>query len=198
MVEPGRRTSTTTSRRSTSSRPARASRSSCSRTCSKTADALYLATDEDREGEAISWHLLEILKPKVPVHRLVFHEITKDAIHEALAVAARRRRRPGAGAGNAADSRPAVRLRSVAAVVAEGAAEALGRPRAERRRAVDRRARAASGWRSCRPPGGTCSASSPRRTASSFEAALVSVDGRRIPAGQGFRSGDRQAQERRD
>jgi DNA topoisomerase-1 len=50
----------------------------------KDADALYLATDEDREGEAISWHLLEILKPKVPVHRLVFHEITKDAIHAAL------------------------------------------------------------------------------------------------------------------
>lgn len=50
----------------------------------KKADALYLATDEDREGEAISWHLLEILKPKVPVHRLVFHEITKDAIHAAL------------------------------------------------------------------------------------------------------------------
>ncbi len=51
----------------------------------KEADALYLATDEDREGEAISWHLLEILKPKVPVHRLVFHEITKDAIQAALA-----------------------------------------------------------------------------------------------------------------
>jgi DNA topoisomerase-1 len=50
----------------------------------KSANALYLATDEDREGEAISWHLLEILKPKVPVHRLVFHEITKDAIEEAL------------------------------------------------------------------------------------------------------------------
>src|SRR5919205_3119830 len=50
----------------------------------KSADALYLATDEDREGEAISWHLLEILKPKVPVHRLVFHEITKQAIEEAL------------------------------------------------------------------------------------------------------------------
>lgn len=51
----------------------------------KKADTLYLATDEDREGEAISWHLLEILKPKVPVHRLVFNEITKDAIQAALA-----------------------------------------------------------------------------------------------------------------
>ncbi len=51
----------------------------------KDADELYLATDEDREGEAISWHLQELLKPKVPVHRLVFHEITKEAIQEALA-----------------------------------------------------------------------------------------------------------------
>ena len=50
----------------------------------KKSDALYLATDEDREGEAISWHLLEVLKPKVPVYRLVFHEITKDAIQKAL------------------------------------------------------------------------------------------------------------------
>ncbi|MEM6978380.1 MAG: type I DNA topoisomerase [Planctomycetota bacterium] len=51
----------------------------------KDADSLYLATDEDREGEAISWHLHQLLKPKVPVHRLVFHEITKDAIEHALA-----------------------------------------------------------------------------------------------------------------
>jgi DNA topoisomerase-1 len=50
----------------------------------KDAKELYLATDEDREGEAISWHLLELLKPKVPVRRLVFHEITKEAIQEAL------------------------------------------------------------------------------------------------------------------
>jgi DNA topoisomerase-1 len=51
----------------------------------KASDVLYLATDEDREGESISWHLLEVLQPKVPVHRMVFHEITREAIGEALA-----------------------------------------------------------------------------------------------------------------
>ena len=50
----------------------------------KDADELLLATDEDREGEAIAWHLVDVLKPKVPVRRMVFHEITRDAILRAL------------------------------------------------------------------------------------------------------------------
>jgi DNA topoisomerase I len=50
----------------------------------KNVDSLYLATDEDREGESISWHLVQLLKPKIPVKRMVFHEITKAAIEHAL------------------------------------------------------------------------------------------------------------------
>ncbi len=54
------------------------------RSALKQADELYIATDEDREGESIGWHLVEVLKPDVPVKRMVFHEITEDAIRGAL------------------------------------------------------------------------------------------------------------------
>jgi len=62
----------------------------------KKADALYLATDPDREGEAISWHLCELLKEKkalkkIPIYRVAFHEITKPAILNAIAGTARTR-----------------------------------------------------------------------------------------------------------
>src|ERR1700738_5274763 len=50
----------------------------------KGASELYLATDEDREGESIAWHLLEVLSPRVPVKRMVFHEITRAAIEQAV------------------------------------------------------------------------------------------------------------------
>ena len=54
------------------------------RSALKGADEVYIATDEDREGESIGWHLVEVLSPKVPVRRMVFHEITEQAIREAL------------------------------------------------------------------------------------------------------------------
>lgn len=50
----------------------------------KGVDELILATDEDREGESISWHLLQLLQPKIPTKRMVFHEITREAIRDAL------------------------------------------------------------------------------------------------------------------
>src|SRR5882672_4325254 len=55
------------------------------KTAVKEASELLLATDPDREGEAISWHLTEVLKPKVPVHRIVFHALTAEAVREAPA-----------------------------------------------------------------------------------------------------------------
>ena len=64
--------------------PDKRRRSPSSRRLLKDADELYLATDEDREGEAIAWHLLQVLEPSVPVRRMVFHEITRDAIREAV------------------------------------------------------------------------------------------------------------------
>ena len=86
-------TSTTTSSRSTSSIRRRRRSSPSLQAKLKDADELLLATDEDREGEAIAWHLVQVLKPTVPVRRMVFHEITQDAIERALERDARDRRR---------------------------------------------------------------------------------------------------------
>ena len=96
------------------------------------ADELLLATDEDREGESISWHVVEILKPKVPVRRIVFHEITDEAIHAALA-SPRHRFPPGASPGESAHPRPALRLRVVTRSLEEGTERSVRRAGTERR-----------------------------------------------------------------
>ena len=75
--------STRTSSRSTSSAPIRRATVAELKGLLKDVDELYLATDGDREGEAIAWHLLETLKPRIPVKRMVFHEITESAIRAA-------------------------------------------------------------------------------------------------------------------
>jgi DNA topoisomerase-1 len=151
----------------------------------KSADALYLATDEDREGEAISWHLVEILKPKVPVHRLVFHEITKDAIQEAL----RSPRSVDDGLVRAQETRRILdRLygyevspllwRKVRPKLSAGRVQSVAvRMIVERER--ERMAFVSATWWDI--IGKFAKANSQELTAE-----LVSVDGRRIPAGKDF------------
>ena len=102
------------------------------------ADEVILATDEDREGESISWHLLEVLDPSVPVRRIAFHEITRTAIQEALASP----RDVDHGLVKAQEARRILdRLYgySLSPVsVEEGPDQAECRPRAERSPAADR------------------------------------------------------------
>src|SRR5215204_5492275 len=153
----------------------------------KEADALYLATDEDREGEAISWHLLEILKPKVPVHRLVFHEITKDAIQAALASP----RSVDDGLVRAQETRRILdRLygyevspllwRKVRPKLSAGRVQSVAvRLIVERER--ERMAFVSATWWDLL---GIFAKSDKQ----SLEATLISVDGRRIPAGKDFDS----------
>jgi DNA topoisomerase-1 len=153
----------------------------------KDAPALYLATDEDREGEAISWHLLEILKPKVPVHRLVFHEITKDAIQEALASP----RQVDEGLVRAQETRRIVdRLygyevspllwRKVRPKLSAGRVQSVA-VRLIVQRERERMAFVSATW-------WDLLAQFAKSTGQSLEATLVSVDGKRIPAGKDFDS----------
>jgi DNA topoisomerase I len=155
----------------------------------KKADALYLATDEDREGEAISWHLLELLKPKVPVHRLVFHEITADAIHKALESP----RDVDGGLVRAQETRRILdRLfgyevspllwRKVRPKLSAGRVQSVAvRLIVERER--DRMAFVSASW-------WDLLAKFAKSNGQQLQAALVSVDGRRIPAGKDFDPAD--------
>ena len=153
----------------------------------KDADRLYLATDEDREGEAISWHLCELLHPKVPVHRLVFHEITEEAIQAAVASP----RAIDNGLVRAQETRRILdRLygyevspllwRKVRSGLSAGRVQSVAvRFIVDRER--ERMAfRSATYW--------DLSATFQTADGQSFQATLTSVDGRKIPTGKDFDS----------
>jgi len=153
----------------------------------KDASELYLATDEDREGEAISWHLLEVLKPTVPVKRMVFHEITSDAIAEAIdnwrdldmkLVEAQEGRRVldrlvGYEVSN-------VTFRRIGRGTSAGRVQSVATRLIVDRERARMAFRAASYW----DLEGTFSAA-----ASEFPASLVSLDGRRLASGRDFDAG---------
>jgi len=155
------------------------------RSALKDAKELFLATDEDREGEAISWHLCEVLKPKVPVHRLVFHEITEEAIREAL----QNPRQIDDGLVKAQETRRILdRLYGyeVSPLLWRkiGRGLSAGRVQSVAVRLIVQRERersafvSASYWDLL----GTFATES----GAEFEAELVSVDGRRVPSGKDF------------
>lgn len=151
----------------------------------KEAKDVYLATDEDREGEAISWHLYEVLRPKVPVHRLVFHEITEEAIREAL----RNPRQIDEGLVKAQEARRILdRLygyevspllwRKIGPRLSAGRVQSVAVRLIVQRERERQTFVSAAYWdlvaEFATPEGGK------------FEAALVSVGGRRIPSGKDF------------
>ncbi|HKY61321.1 MAG TPA: type I DNA topoisomerase [Gemmatimonadota bacterium] len=159
----------------------------------KGAEALWLATDEDREGEAISWHLCELLKPDVPVRRLVFHEITREAIEQALETP----RGIDEGLVRAQEARRILdRLfgyevspllwRKIGPKLSAGRVQSVAvRLVVERER--ERRRFVAAAWhdllgRFSRRKGDA----SEDGFGEAFEAGLVSADGRRVPSGKDF------------
>ena len=111
------------------------------RSAVKDAPEVLLATDPDREGESISWHLREVLKPQVPIRRIVFHEITEEAIRRGDRRLARHRPEAGRRSGEPSDRGPAVRIHGLPGAVEEGPDRSQRRSRAERGRPPRRRAR---------------------------------------------------------
>jgi DNA topoisomerase-1 len=156
----------------------------------KEASELYLATDEDREGEAISWHLLEHLKPKVPVRRMVFHEITAAAIDHAVA----NPRGIDYGLVDAAETRRILdRLYGyeVSPVLWRRVNRGLsaGRVQSPAVRLIVERERERIAFVSA----GYWDIELTTATAPSFTAALVAVDGSRVATGKDFDSSGRLA-----
>lgn len=159
----------------------------------KQADELYLATDEDREGEAIAWHLVEALKPKVPVRRMVFHEITRPAIQAAIA-------NPRDINQDLVDAQEARRILDrlygydVSAVLWKKVQRGLsaGRVQSVATRIVVERERARMAFRSAEywdivatlavDPAASAAGDGPR----SFPATLIALDGDRVATGKDF------------
>ncbi len=147
---------------------------------------LYLATDEDREGEAISWHLNEILNPKVPVHRLVFHEITREAIEHAL----QNPREIDDGLVRAQETRRILdRLYGFEMsefLWKKSLGRSAGRVQSVAVRLIVERERERLAFRSATY--WDLIANLATEAGESFEATLVSVDGKKIPTGKDFDS----------
>ena len=163
----------------------------------KDADELLLATDEDREGEAIAWHLVQELKPKVPARRMVFHEITPEAIRAAVASPRDDGQRPRGGLPDPPRARPALRLRSLARAVEESHAAAVGRPGPVGRRQARGRQGEGAHRVPARPATGTSRPSSrrspPARTRPGSRAHLVAPRRAADRAGPRFRADRRTA-----
>jgi DNA topoisomerase-1 len=155
----------------------------------KDADELFLATDEDREGEAIAWHLLEVLQPKIPVHRMVFHEITREAIQRAL----EQTRDLDKSLVDAQETRrildrlygyevSPVLWRKVRAGLSAGRVQSVATRLVVERERERMAFRAASYW----DVTGTFAPAEGADTERSFEARLVGLDGVRVATGRDF------------